>query len=66
MNDDFKEAMDDARYRKTSTPKGVSYRTEETPSDTEPDGPPFCVVEYDAAGWVIYTYPARYEDDIYE
>lgn len=67
------DALDDARYRRhvspsaggrSSTPKGVSnYGTEEPPSDTEPDGPPFCVVEYDTAGRVVYTFPARYEGD---
>lgn len=72
MNDDFKEAMDEARsratfarYRKASAPKGAwtSGTTDTASEDVEPDWPPFCVVEYDTAGRVVYTFPARYEGD---
>jgi len=66
MDSDIKEALDDARYRKTSrTPKGArtSSAAEAACADVEPDGPPFCVVEYDEAGRVVYTFPARYEGD---
>jgi len=54
LNDDIKDALDDARYRRHIFPCGEA-------DDDEDLG--YCLVEFNAAGFICWSRPERAEDD---